>query len=168
MSALCHMSNWHGVVGLCSTRVNYGGWQIWPGYVCILPHVKLTWCSRSLYISSEGTLHLKIWGHSALGHQMSLLGVHLIWGYTSSERMNSICSVHFISKDDLILLCTHHLKRWPNSAFGHQMSLWGVHLIWVYTSSENMRSFRVWVLHHRCLFYKRPTRLGMATMLTLL
>ena len=31
------------------------------------------------------------------------------------------------------------------------------YLIFVCTSSENISSFRVWVLHHRGLFYERPT-----------
>ena len=34
----------------------------------------------------------------------------------------------------------------------------GEHLISVCTSSENMSSFQVWVLHHRGLFYERPIR----------
>ena len=52
------------------------------------------------------------------------------------------------------------LKRWPNTALGHQMSLVGEHLISVCTSSENMSSFQVWVLHHRGLFYERPINLS--------
>ena len=74
------------------------------------------------------------------GYIWSSCALHLkSWPYSSS-------SVHIIWKDDLILL------------LATRCHYQGVHLIFMCTSSENMSSFWVWVLHHRGLFYKRPTR----------
>ena len=176
MSAFFHISNWPGVVGLCTTRFNWGrGGSNWPGIVGLCTTrfswgrergsnwpgevglcttrfnwgrgrgLKLTWCSKALYISSVDTLHLKIWGHSALGHQMSLLGV------TSHLR------VHFIWKDDFILLCMLHLKDDLILLLATRCHYWGdtshlsIHFIWKYELISGL------VLHHRGLFYERPT-----------
>ena len=60
MSTCFHMSNGHGVVGLWSTGINLGGY-ISFGYVCMLPHVKQTWCSRAMMCwVSLGEIHLII------------------------------------------------------------------------------------------------------------
>ena len=101
MCAFLHMTNWHGVVELYTTGFDWGR------------GVKLTWCSRALYhyvqLREGVTSHLKLWAHYP--------NVHLIWGYTSSEKMTSFCSwppdvttggtshlrVHFIWKYELIL-----------------------------------------------------------------
>ena len=86
-------------------------------------------------IFSDEVSHLRV--HFIWKYEVILLlttrchywGVHLIWWYTSSEKMTSFCSVHFIWKDYLIML------------LAIRCHYWGVHLIWGYTSSAKMTSF---------------------------
>ena len=86
------------------------------------------------------------WPHAALGHQMSPPGMYILslCALHLKSWPNSSSLVHIIWKDDLILL------------LATRCHYWGVHLIFMCTSSENMSSFWVCILHHRGLFYERP------------
>ena len=109
------------------------------------PDVVLLLATRCLYWGVHLTVHCLLncilqnvrftWCHTALGHQMPLLGVHL--------TVYCLCNC-----------IPQHVKMTLHSTFlGHQMPLLGGT-----SASEILNSCRVWVLHHRGLFYERPIR----------
>ena len=97
--ALCSMWNWWGCSGVpciyCWLQEGWGQSVIKLIQCNGLPeiHAQLT---RG-YILSEGTPHLKIWPNSAWDRSSENWGVHLVWGYTSSEN-NSLAVLCFASQ----------------------------------------------------------------------
>ena len=143
------MSNWPGVVELCSTRFNWEGVYIWPQSIWTLPHVKLTWYNSALYhyLMSSWPKHKAnasmTWPHAALGHQMSLLG-----GTSCTNCVSNAFSIAF-----------SRMSRWPYVVLllATRCLYWGSQLIWGYTSSYDMNKSRwpymVLLLATRCLYW---------------
>ena len=158
--AVCYIGNWFGVIGFCTSGFDWGGMSDLG--ICALCYMGN--CFGVVGLCSSG---------------FNLWGVHLTWVYvhcaiweTALVLLGSV-ALGCICRGNSLSHCALHLDRWPNS-FSSVHVIWKddlilvfatrcyyqrEHLISVCTSSENMSSFWVWVLHHRGLFYERPTSL---------
>ena len=80
--AFSRMSRWPYIVLLLATRCMYGG------TAHLRVHLVLKYENVKMTLRS-----------TPLGHQMPLLGGQLVWGYTSSENMNSLRNLLLLHRD---------------------------------------------------------------------
>ena len=135
-----NMMTWHSIallhyMALVVRRVGY----IWPGYVCILPHVKLTWWSTgSVALGSISAGCTSDVGMPALSHMWNWHGVSGLCT-TRVDWGGGICDLH--------MSAFLHMSNW-HGVVGlcntRVNSGGGVHLTWVCVHSPTCQTDMVY------------------------